>query len=92
MATTAQVSTAAPAPAVHDGGGFTTSQVLIWTLLIAAVLVIGWRISLARHPWRHCRKCDSNPRSYGTVFRRSFAICDRCGGSGRELRTGAKER
>ncbi len=54
--------------------------------VVLAVLVGAWLISLLVHPWRHCRECNSSPRTYGGIFQRSFRICTRCGGTGRQKR------
>lgn len=92
MATTAQAATTATPTPTPTNSGPTTGQFLVWALLIAAVVFVGWRISLVLHPYRHCRKCGGTPRFYGSVATKSFRLCDRCQGTGRELRLGAKDR
>jgi DnaJ-class molecular chaperone len=57
----------------------------------AAFAWAGWRISLRIHPWTRCSTCKGDPRSYGALYKASFALCPACGGTGRQLRRGAKD-
>jgi hypothetical protein len=57
-------------------------------LLIGAVLLLGYLISLRLHPNRKCRACKGVGRHAGSVFRYSTRQCVRCGGNGRRARLG----
>lgn len=59
-------------------------------LLIAAVLAGGYLLSLHPHPHTHCRSCQGNSRSYGTIYTHAFRLCGACGGRGRQRRLGAR--
>jgi hypothetical protein len=65
--------------------------VLLWTIVIALLLVTAYRLSIRRHPYRPCRKCGESGKHRGAMFTSSFRACTRCGGTGRELRPFAKE-
>jgi len=58
-------------------------------LVIGAVLVGGYFLSVLLHPLKVCPTCKGSPRSYGSVYTKSFRNCSRCGGSGRVRRFGA---
>lgn len=60
-------------------------------LLIGAgvITAIGYRISLAIHPYVRCRWCRGG-RDYGDVFSRAFGDCRHCKGTGRKLRLGVR--
>ncbi len=75
------------APAHHPGSG----ALIAVLLLAAAVYAAGYAISVRIHPYRPCRACGESGKHRGTIFRRSFAGCGRCGGTGRELRRFARE-
>lgn len=60
------------------------------TLWIIALLGgLGYVISLRLHPYRPCRSCNGGRRC-GAVFRRSFSLCGKCGGTGRAERLGVR--
>jgi DnaJ-class molecular chaperone len=59
-------------------------------LAVLAVMATGYVLSVVLHPWTTCRRCNGTPRSYGTVFTGAFGLCSSCGGSGRQLRLGAR--
>lgn len=50
---------------------------------------LGYVISLRLHPYRPCRSCNAG-RRWGEVFRRSFSLCGKCGGTGRAPRLGVR--
>jgi hypothetical protein len=58
--------------------------------LAGAGLLVAWIVSLLLHPFTACSSCRGTPRSYGAVATRSFRLCPACGGSGRQLRVGAR--
>ena len=65
-----------------------SGQTTLWVL--GGLVVAGYVVSLMWHPWTHCRRCEGSPRSYGTVYTTAFRLCSSCGGSGRQLRLGAR--
>ncbi|MHA6629281.1 hypothetical protein ACU61A_27925 [Pseudonocardia sichuanensis] len=58
--------------------------------LAGAGLLVAWILSLLLHPFTACSSCKGTPRSYGAIATRSFRLCPACGGSGRQLRIGAR--
>lgn len=70
--------------AADNGSGNTA---LLWIVVVG---VLGWLISLALHPWTACSSCKGSPRRFGAVATKSFRLCSACGGSGRQLRFGAR--
>jgi hypothetical protein len=58
--------------------------------LAGAGLLTAWILSLLLHPFTACSSCKGSPRSYGVLASRSFRLCPACGGSGRQLRIGAR--
>jgi hypothetical protein len=75
---------AAATPLASDLSG-TTLLTIIGLGLLAA-----WAVSLLLHPYTACGSCKGTPRSYGTIATRSFRLCAGCGGTGRQLRVGAR--
>ncbi|MEQ4209897.1 hypothetical protein [Actinopolymorpha sp. B9G3] len=51
---------------------------------------VGYRISLAIHPYVRCGWCRGRGRDYGEVYRRAFGDCHHCKGTGRKLRLGVR--
>jgi hypothetical protein len=57
---------------------------------LAVTAVLGRQVWHAwRHPWGQCWSCRGTGRNRGST-RKRFGVCKRCGGSGRQLRTGAR--
>jgi len=67
--------------------GLTGTSVVV---LAALGLLAAWALSLLLHPFTACSSCKGTPRSYGAIATRSFRLCPACGGSGRQLRIGAR--
>jgi hypothetical protein len=59
-------------------------------VLVGLGLLVLWLLSLLLHPFTTCSSCNGSPRSYGAVATRSFRMCGSCGGTGRQLRIGAR--
>ncbi len=60
-------------------------------LVIIAVIAAGlYVLSFWLHPMTACRKCKGTSRHYGSVHRKKFRFCHKCGGSGRKPRLGAR--
>lgn len=87
---TIAVTSVPASPPASDTPAPSTGHTTLLLIVFAICMWIGWRISLRIHPWTACKACGGEPRSYGSVFRRSFALCGACGGTGRQLRFGVK--
>ena len=59
-------------------------------IVIAVVLVVGYVVSVKRHPFTACRWCNGGNKHKGAVFRYGFRPCTHCNGSGRKRRLGAQ--
>jgi DnaJ-class molecular chaperone len=60
---------------------------------LVALLVIlggGYLLSLRLNPWVACSKCQGKPKQQGWIYRSAHHICNKCGGSGQQLRLGRK--
>lgn len=58
-------------------------------VIVAALLIVGYLISLRIHPYTACRSCKGKGKR-GRVFSYAFGDCGRCGGKGRKLRLGVR--
>jgi hypothetical protein len=58
--------------------------------IVGLGLLSMWAVSLLLHPYTVCGSCKGTPRSYGTIATRAFRLCAGCGGTGRQLRVGAR--
>lgn len=59
-------------------------------LVIAVVFVVGYVISIKRHPFTNCRWCKGGSRHKGAVWSYGYRACSHCKGSGRKRRFGAQ--
>jgi hypothetical protein len=59
-------------------------------LVLVAIILVTYRVSLALNPWVACSKCDGKPKKQGAIFSYAHHICDKCGGSGQQLRLGRR--
>lgn len=59
-------------------------------LVIVAILIAGYVISLKLNPFVRCSRCNGNPRKKGLVFRYSHHTCSKCNGLGQQRRLGHK--
>jgi DnaJ-class molecular chaperone len=57
--------------------------------LIAIGGGVAYYISLRRHPYTPCRRCEGSGRNSGSS-RIRFGTCGKCGGSGRRQRFGRR--
>ena len=69
---------------VESGGIMTT------IIVLGAVLLVGYWISLRLHPYTNCLTCEGRGRHYGAVFSRYWRPCHACDGRGRRQRRGAR--
>ena len=60
-------------------------------LIIAAVIGVSYYVSLRIWPYANCRRCEGGGTNAGSN-RKRWGRCGRCGGTGRRLRFGARER
>jgi hypothetical protein len=59
-------------------------------LVVIAVFVGGYLISLRIHPLRKCPVCKMTGRHWGSIYTGSYRRCRRCGGTGRLDRWGTQ--
>ena len=60
-------------------------------LLTIGGLVVWWLLSLAWHPYAACGRCkDRRGKNLGSKATR-WGDCGKCGGSGKRIRTGARQ-
>ena len=59
-------------------------------ILVIAVIVVGYLVSLRIHPLRKCRSCNMSGRHFGSVFSGSYRRCRRCKGRGQFDRAGTQ--
>jgi DnaJ-class molecular chaperone len=59
-------------------------------LVVIAVFVVGYLISLRIHPLRKCPVCKMTGRHWGSIYTYSYRRCRRCGGTGRLDRWGTQ--
>ncbi|HEX8009280.1 MAG TPA: hypothetical protein VF482_22960, partial [Trebonia sp.] len=58
-------------------------------LVIAVVVAVSYYVSLRVWPWRNCGRCQGSGRNVGSTSKR-YGRCRKCGGTGRQLRRGAR--
>lgn len=56
-------------------------------VLIAAVILVGWWLSVLLHPIRRCPACKGSKKNAGSNALR-WGLCGRCGGRGEVRRFG----
>jgi hypothetical protein len=81
---------AATLAAAHAGGHPSPAEIILILILAAVAYGAAYSVSVRRHPYRACSKCEGAGKHRGTVFTDSFRACTRCGGTGRQLRTFAR--
>ena len=59
-------------------------------IVVLAILIGGYVLSLKLNPWVKCSKCNDKRRLKGWVATYAHHICSQCKGSGQELRFGRK--
>ena len=59
-------------------------------LIIGALAIVGYVLSLRFHPLTTCKVCSATGRHFGSVYTYSQRRCRACGGTGRKDRLGTK--
>ena len=63
---------------------------MVYVILIAIVIAIGYFVSLRIHPLRKCPTCKMTGRHFGSVYSYSYRRCRTCDGTGRRDRLGTR--
>jgi hypothetical protein len=80
-------------PLRHDGNvgsqpGTGVTSVELFVLGVA--VLVTYVVSLTLNPWVKCSKCHGKPKKQGSLFSYAHHICDKCGGSGQQVRFGRR--
>jgi hypothetical protein len=62
----------------------------ILAVLAAALGTGAYLISLRRHPWWKCRRCEGSGKARARSGRGAYGTCPGCGGRGRKPRAGIR--
>ena len=57
---------------------------------ILILLTVSYLASIYLHPYTSCGPCHGSGQHSGSVFTYSSRACERCDGSGRRIRIGAR--
>jgi hypothetical protein len=68
--------------------GFVLANI-VGLILAAVLLLIGYMVSIRRHPRIAHRSCGGTGRSHGWLYTWTHHRCQGCSGSGRAIRYGA---
>ena len=63
---------------------------LLTVVTLALLAASGYLVSVLRHPYRRCRRCQGAGKHFGAVFGLAHRACRWCGGTGRKYRLGAR--
>lgn len=63
---------------------------VFYLILIIAVVIAGYVLSLKLNPYVKCSKCKNSPKIKGWVFNKAHHVCSNCKGTGQEVRFGYK--
>jgi hypothetical protein len=58
--------------------------------LLALAGLLLYRISLKRHPYTDCRRCQGTGERRSRLFAHSYGYCPTCSGTGQQLRLGVR--
>lgn len=58
-------------------------------VVLAALLIVGYYLSLLLHPYMKCEVCKGTGKHTGSFFTHGLRLCHRCSGTGRKQRLGA---
>ena len=67
-------------------GGDTVAE----AILVLAILIVVYWVSLKLNPWVRCSNCKNTPKIKGWVFSKTHHVCPKCQGTGQQLRFGRK--
>gem|GEM_PF-4733392 len=59
-------------------------------VILVGILIIGYLISCAFHPYMRCKTCNRSKESHSTTFNGAFGKCRACHGKGHHIRRGAR--
>jgi DnaJ-class molecular chaperone len=59
-----------------------------YVILILAILIGGYVLSLKLNPWVKCTRCKNSPKIKGWVYNYAHHVCPKCKGTGQQLRLG----
>jgi hypothetical protein len=59
-------------------------------LIVVAICVVGYMVSIWLHPQKRCRLCNGSGRHRGAIFTYSSRRCRSCNGARYKLRFGTK--
>ena len=57
---------------------------------LGVAVLVTYVVSLMFNPWVKCSKCHGKPKKQGFLFSYAHNICDKCGGSGQQVRFGRR--
>ncbi len=63
---------------------------MLETILVIAILIIVYVVSLKLNPYVRCSRCKGNPRIKAWLFGYAHHTCPKCQGTGQQLRFGRK--
>jgi DnaJ-class molecular chaperone len=63
---------------------------MVWLILIAVIVAVGYIVSSRLHPLRRCPTCKGTGRLFGSFYKGSYRRCAKCQGRGQLDRAGTK--
>jgi DnaJ-class molecular chaperone len=58
--------------------------------VLGVAVLVTYVVSLTLNPWVKCSKCHGKPKKQGSLFSYAHHTCDKCGGSGQQVRFGRR--
>ena len=79
-------------PLRHDDVGSrpATGVTSVELFVLGVAVLVTYVVSLTLNPWVKCSKCHGKPKKQGSLFSYAHHICDKCGGSGQQVRFGRR--
>jgi hypothetical protein len=68
----------------------TDGNIVFELILIIALVVAVYVLSLKINPYVRCSRCKNNPKRKGLIFNYAHHICSKCKGTGQQVRFGYK--
>jgi DnaJ-class molecular chaperone len=63
---------------------------MVWLVLLGAVVIVGYVLSVRFHPLKKCSTCKGSGRLFGRFYKGSYRRCSKCQGRGQVDRMGTK--